>query len=67
MFDYTVAAFAPVLLAAVSATALSRLVFGADLAFSVPSLSLGSLNELPLMGLIVGVLTAVDIENSYRF
>jgi len=65
MFDYTVAAFAPVLLAAVSATALSRLVFGADLAFFVPSLSLGSLNELPfvlLMGLIIGVLAAAFIR-----
>lgn len=62
MFDYTVAAFAPVLLAAVSATALSQVVFGADLAFFVPSLSLGSLNELPyvlLMGIIIGVLAAL--------
>ena len=65
MFDYTVAAFAPVLLAAVSATALSQLVFGSDLAFFVPSLSLGSLNELPyvlLMGIIIGALSAIFIR-----
>jgi len=65
MFDYTVAAFAPVLLAAVSATALSQLVFGADLAFFVPSLSLGSLYELPyvlLMGILIGALAALFIR-----
>ena len=65
MFDYTVAAFAPVLLAAVSATALSQTVFGADLAFSVPPLSLGSLKELPyvlLMGILIGALSALFIR-----
>ncbi|MGM0593812.1 MAG: chloride channel protein [Pseudomonadota bacterium] len=59
MFEYTVAAFAPVLLAAVSATVLSQLVFGSDLAFSIPALSLGGLDELPyvlLMGLLIGLL-----------
>jgi H+/Cl- antiporter ClcA len=65
MFDYTVAAFAPVLLAAVSATALSQAVFGADLAFFVPALSLGSLYELPyvmLMGILIGALAALFIR-----
>lgn len=65
MFEYTVAAFAPVLLAAVSATALSQLVFGNDLAFSVPSLSLGSLNELPfvlVMGILIGLLSGTFIR-----
>lgn len=65
MFDYTVAAFAPVLLAAVSATVMSQLVFGADLAFSVPPLSLGSLYELPyvlLMGIIIGALSGLFIR-----
>lgn len=65
MFEYTVAAFAPVLLAAVSATALSRLVFGNDLAFSVPSLSLGALDELPLvllMGVLIGLLSGAFIR-----
>jgi CIC family chloride channel protein len=65
MFEYTVAAFAPVLLAAVSATALSQLVFGADLAFYVPAVSLGSLQELPyvlLLGLVIGALSASFIR-----
>ncbi len=65
MFEYTVAAFAPVLLAAVSATILSRAVFGPDLAFSVPDLALGSLWELPyvlLMGLLIGALSAAFIR-----
>jgi len=60
MFEYTVAAFAPVLLATVSATVLSQMVFGNDLAFSVPKLSLGSLYELPLvllMGLLIGFIS----------
>lgn len=59
MFEYTVAAFAPVLLATVSATVLSQMVFGSDLAFLVPPLSLGSLYELPLvllMGILIGLL-----------
>jgi len=65
MFDYTVAAFAPVVLAAVSATVLSQAVFGADLAFYVPTLSLGSLYELPyvlLMGVLIGGLSALFIR-----
>lgn len=65
MFEYTVAAFAPVLLAAVSATVLSQLVFGNDLAFSVPALALGSLNELPfvlLMGILIGLISALFIR-----
>lgn len=65
MFEYTVAAFAPVVLAAVSATALSRMVFGTDLAFTVPALSLGSLYELPyvfVMGMIIGALSALFIR-----
>ncbi|MCW8828338.1 MAG: chloride channel protein [Gammaproteobacteria bacterium] len=65
MFQYTMAAFAPVLLAAVSATALSRLVFGNDLAFSVPDIAPGSLSELPLvllMGILTGVLAGIFIR-----
>lgn len=65
MFEYTVAAFAPVLLAAVSATVLSQLVFGNDLAFSVPRLSLASLQELPiilLLGIMIGVISGLFIR-----
>ncbi|MBW6476107.1 MAG: chloride channel protein [Chromatiales bacterium] len=65
MFGYTVAAFAPVLLAAVSATVLAQLVFGNELAFVVPSLSLGNLSELPLvlvLGILIGILAATFIR-----
>lgn len=55
MMEYTVASFIPVILAAVSATTLSRLVFGDDPAFTVPVLEMGSLHELSLV-LILGVL-----------
>jgi len=55
MMEYTVASFIPVILAAVSATTLSRLVFGDDPAFAVPLMEMGSLHEL-LLVLILGVL-----------
>jgi H+/Cl- antiporter ClcA len=61
LMEYTVAGFAPVILATVSATALTRSVFGHDLAYSVPALSLGSLYELPyilLCGILIGLLAA---------
>lgn len=65
LLEYTVAGFAPIILAAVSATSLTRLVYGADPAFTVPPLQLGSLWELPyllLAGLLIGVLSAGFIK-----
>jgi H+/Cl- antiporter ClcA len=62
MMEYTVASFIPVILAAVSATALSRLVFGDDPAFSMPAMELGSLHELGivlLLGIAAGTLSAL--------
>lgn len=64
MMEYTVAGFAPVILAAVAATAFSRLVFGAQPAFSVPAIALGSLLELPYiltLGITIGALAAAFI------
>ncbi len=61
MMEYTVAGFAPVILASVSATFLTRLVFGENLAFQVPLLQLGSLLQLPyivVLGIAVGALGA---------
>ncbi len=61
MMEYTVIGFAPVILAAVSATAVTHLAYGADPAFSVPPLTLGSLWELPYilaMGLAIGVVAS---------
>jgi CIC family chloride channel protein len=59
LMEYTVAGFAPIILATVSATALARAVFGSDLAYSIPSVSLGTLFELPyilLCGILIGLL-----------
>jgi chloride channel protein, CIC family len=64
IMEYTVAGFAPVILAAVSATALSQFVYGAAPAFSVPQVALGSLFELPFilaLGMIIGALAAAFI------
>lgn len=61
MLEYTVAGFTPVILATVSATMLSRLVFGDQIAFSVPAISLGSLSELPyimIVGIMIGMIGA---------
>jgi CIC family chloride channel protein len=66
MMEYTVAAFAPVILATVGATILTRLVYGsAHVAYHVPPLSLGSMLELPyiiFVGAIVGVLAGLFIH-----
>ena len=59
LMEYTVAGFAPVILSTVSATTLTRAVFGSDLAYDVPALTLGSLGELPyilLAGVLIGLL-----------
>ena len=57
MMEYTLAGFLPVILAAVSATAVARAVFGAEAVFSVPSTQLITLLELPyvvLLGVVTG-------------
>ncbi len=61
LMEYTVVGFAPVILAAVSATALTHLAYGNDASFAVPQMTLVSLAELPFvlaMGLAIGVLAA---------
>ncbi len=61
MMEYTVASFIPVILAAVSATALSNAVFGSRPAFEV-AVNMASLAEIPVvlaLGLAVGVLSAL--------
>jgi H+/Cl- antiporter ClcA len=73
VMEYTIAGFTPVILAAVSATVLTRSVFGDEPAFIVPSLRLGSMAELPLMivlGMVIGALSALfifllQISNKY--
>ena len=61
LMEYTMASFAPVILATVSATTLTRLMYGAEPAFSVPAMHLGSAWELPViitMALIIAVFAA---------
>jgi len=64
LMEYTIAGFTPVILAAVSATALTRFVFGTEPAFAVPALEMASLLELPylmVMGIVIGALAALFI------
>lgn len=62
MREYTVSGFAPVILAAVSATTVTRLVYGSEPTFIVPALEAGTFSELPWMiviGLVIGMLASV--------
>ncbi|WP_231759330.1 chloride channel protein [Microbulbifer elongatus] len=64
MLEYTVAGFLPVMIAAVSGSAATRLAFGHQAAFSVPASQLQSLAELPILfvcALVVGALAALFI------
>lgn len=61
MMEYTLSGAAPVILAAVSATTVTRIVYGDDPAFVVPALQMLSLSELPLVlltGVVIGLLAA---------
>lgn len=65
MMEYTVASFIPVILAAVSATTISNLVFGDTPAFPVPAFTMGSLTELWLvflLGVAAGAVSALFIQ-----
>ncbi len=61
MMEYSIAGFTPVILAAVSATALTRWVYGSEPVFSVPPLEMYSMMEFPIiliMGIVLGALAA---------
>jgi len=65
IMEYTIAGFTPVILASVSAAVVTRVVYGADPAFEVPSFSSSSLWDIPftiLLGLIFGALSALFIK-----
>ncbi len=65
MMEYAVASFIPLILSSVSAAILSRIVFGNNVAFTVPSLELVSLWEIPyfiLLGLIIGSVASLFIK-----
>jgi CIC family chloride channel protein len=70
MMEYSLVSFAPVIMAAVTATTLTRVVYGSMPAFIIPGMQLGSLLELPyvvLMGLVLGTLAASFIFLLQRF
>ncbi len=62
LMEYTLSGFTPVILAAVSGTTITRIVYGNMPAFSVPDFALGSLAELPMVvitGIVIGTLAAI--------
>lgn len=70
LMEYSLVSFAPVIMAAVTATTLTRAVYGSMPAFTVPNMQLGSLLELPyviLMGVVLGTLAALFIFLLQRF
>ena len=67
LLEYTLAGFAPVILAAMTSAAVSRFVYGPDPAFAVSNLQLGSLLEIPyivLLGLVIGCLAAAYVRGT---
>jgi CIC family chloride channel protein len=61
LMEYTITGFTPVILSAVSATIMCRLVFDTEHLFSVQAVDLESFVELPiivLMGLFIGAIAA---------
>jgi H+/Cl- antiporter ClcA len=65
MLEYSISGFIPVILAAVSATVVSQIVFASDPVFIVPALQIGSFQELPviiIMGILIGAAAALLIR-----
>ncbi len=65
IMDYTVIGFTPVILSAVSATTLTRVVLGDDSAFTVPILDINTVYDIPIvaiMGALIGCLAAGFIQ-----
>ena len=65
LMEYSVVSFAPVILSAVAATTLTRLVYGSERVFSIPGMQLESLLELPyviIMGITLGGIAALFIH-----
>lgn len=61
LMEYTITGFTPVILSAVSATVVCRLMFDAEPIFTVQAVNLESFLELPilvLMGILIGAIAA---------
>ncbi len=65
IMEYTIAGFVPVILAAVVAALLAQLVFGTATAFNVPSVSMASLLDIPVViieGIFVGLVAVIFVR-----
>jgi H+/Cl- antiporter ClcA len=65
LMEYTITGFTPVILSAVSATVMCRLVFNEEPVFTVSAVNLESFYELPvivLMGVLIGAIAAAFIH-----
>lgn len=69
MLEYTLLGFAPVILASVSATAISQLAFGVGASLPLPQFQLASLLELPwivFLGVAIGALAAFYVGGTVQ-
>lgn len=69
LMEYTIAGFAPVMLAAVSATAVTHLVYRGSPAFDVPEIQALPVVEMPLLvlvGALIGALSALFNASAVR-
>lgn len=66
LMEYTIVGFIPIIIAAVTGTFISRLVFGTEPAFALPSItSFNSLEELPYIvfaGIIIGICGTIHMR-----
>lgn len=70
LMEYTITGFTPVILSAVSATVVCRLVFDAEPIFTIQAVDLKSFLELPiivLMGILIGAIAAGLIRLTRMF
>jgi CIC family chloride channel protein len=64
MMEYTIAGFTPIILSAITATTLTRVLYGNEAIFQIPALEMASLWELPFiafLGLATGACAALFI------
>ncbi|MDC9719462.1 MAG: chloride channel protein [Gammaproteobacteria bacterium] len=62
MLEYSIMGFTPVIIAAVTATLLHNSLYGAEMAFMAPDISMASMEEMPLIlvyGVILGAMAAL--------
>lgn len=65
MMEYTIIGFTPVILSAVTATAITQIAYGNDPVFNIPAVQMSSLWELPyvvLVGLVVGLVAGLFMQ-----